>query len=575
MTAVAAPSAVVEPLPLEGERAPRGWPVIVLAAVIFSTLSLWAAFSSDGFLEADSCTHYQYALHALGEPHYLVNVWGRPFVTALYAVPAVLGGRIAVRVTSLCLALLIAWVTYLIARDQKYRWPALAFAFVLAQPLVYLHSFSELTELPFALLLAVAFLAYRRRQWLMMASFVALLPTARPEGFGFLGLAAAALLLHRRPWWLMVLPLPLLIWAYAGWRIYGQPVYTDPLSLKLPESLRWTMWLRHEWPYAEKSAYDSGYLLHFVALMPAAVGPLLWPATVAGMGWSVGACQGERSAEQARRHEGTQARGGGEAKRDESKSTSPSLPPRSLGASVPPCLRAFLSTPSSRTQFLIAAIPLMILGGHSLLYWLGRMASNGELRYMLVVAPFWGLLSAKGFEWAAGRLNLRWPMAWAAGLAVVPVLVNLHYPVLPLRLTRDGARARAVAEWYRGDGAVRTAYPRLLASNPEIAFFLGVSHTDRGQMREWRKDVVAAAPPGTLLVWDPIYGLRNADTARVVTIEEIQAAGWIERPQWAATINRIGQGDESRLFVSPVSIFGKRSDGAGEGRGSANEEPLG
>src|SRR5690349_6535353 len=84
-----------------GPRRRHEWLPILVAGAIFAALSLWAGIASEGFLEADSCTHYQYARFALGEPHYLVNVWGRPFVTALYAVPAVLGGRIGVRVTSL------------------------------------------------------------------------------------------------------------------------------------------------------------------------------------------------------------------------------------------------------------------------------------------------------------------------------------------------------------------------------------------------------------------------------------------------------------------------------------------
>ena len=62
----------------------------------------------------------------------------------------------------------------------------------LAQPLLFLHSFSELTELPFAALIGLSFLAYQRRQFLLMAVLVAISPLSRPEGFGFLLLAAAA-----------------------------------------------------------------------------------------------------------------------------------------------------------------------------------------------------------------------------------------------------------------------------------------------------------------------------------------------------------------------------------------------
>ena len=69
------------------------WVPIAVATAVFAALSILCAVTSPGFLEADACTHYQYARFALGEPHYLVNVWGRPFVTALYTIPATLWGR--------------------------------------------------------------------------------------------------------------------------------------------------------------------------------------------------------------------------------------------------------------------------------------------------------------------------------------------------------------------------------------------------------------------------------------------------------------------------------------------------
>ena len=141
------------------------WQPLLLATLIFAGLSLWAGIKSDGFIEADACTHYQYARWCFVEPSYLINVWGRPVCTGLYAIPAVLAGRTGTKIASLLVALGTAAATYRIAKLQSYRWPALAFIFVLAQPLLFLHSFSELTELPFALLMAVVFLAYRERRW--------------------------------------------------------------------------------------------------------------------------------------------------------------------------------------------------------------------------------------------------------------------------------------------------------------------------------------------------------------------------------------------------------------------------
>jgi hypothetical protein len=52
--------------------------------------------------------------------------------------------------------------------------------------------------------------------------------------------------------------------------------------------------------------------------------------------------------------------------------------------------RVFVNDHRARCEVLIAVIPIGVLVVHSLLYWRGLMASNGELRYMLTVAPFWG-----------------------------------------------------------------------------------------------------------------------------------------------------------------------------------------
>src|SRR4051794_6478045 len=83
------------------------WFAIGVTTIVFAACSITAAVKSSGFLEADGCTHFQYARFALGEPHYLVNVWGRPFATAVYALPAGLGGLVGVRLMSPAVAIAI------------------------------------------------------------------------------------------------------------------------------------------------------------------------------------------------------------------------------------------------------------------------------------------------------------------------------------------------------------------------------------------------------------------------------------------------------------------------------------
>jgi hypothetical protein len=454
----------------------RRWLPVVLSVTIFAVLSLAAAVTSKGFLEADACTHYLYARFAWEEWHYFTNVWGRPFVTTIYSFGALAFGLMGARVTSLLLAIAMALVTLRIARNQGYRLPVLALIFTLAQPLVFLHSFSELTELPFAFLIACAFLAYQQRQWFLTALLSGLLPTARPEGFGFIGLALLALVLHRRLRYVPVLFLPLMAWSILGWYFHAMPQ---------PWYVEWFLWLKKNWPYSETSLYDRGHLLYFVGLLPALVSPFVFPALLVGL-W------------------------------------------RSLELSDPKFLSLawWKENHRRRCQFLIAFIPLIVLVGHSFLYWQGKMSSNGEPRYMMVVAPFWALLAALGWEAVFTRAHLRAPVLWAGVAALMPITANYFWRVVPIQLTKEQGRAEEAATWYVKLG-LHDSYPRLLATDRMLYFFLDISTGNHVTSADYHPNVLDDPPPGVAIIWDPIYGQYNADSRLARTMHQLHDAGWI------------------------------------------------
>jgi hypothetical protein len=155
------------------------------------------AFTSRGFLEDDAWAHYLYSRAVWKNPAYLFDVWGRPVCTGVYALAAPWGGMLGCRFVSLLLVLAGAELMRRVAIALGID-PRASVAFLLAQPVLYLHSLSVMTELPFAVLLIAAFLAYLRRRWWLMALLVGLLPLARPEGFGFVCLAIGALVMRRR-----------------------------------------------------------------------------------------------------------------------------------------------------------------------------------------------------------------------------------------------------------------------------------------------------------------------------------------------------------------------------------------
>ena len=402
--------------------------------------------------------------------------------------------------------------------------------------MVFLHSFSELTELPFAFLMALGFWAYQRRQFLLLAIVMGFGPLSRPEGFGFLAIVFVTLVLHRRWWWTPVLLLPLIGWDYFGWRLNGSEG-------------QWWLWLKHSWPYSQESLYERGPLLHFVLLLPVVVSPLLLPATFIGA-WrclipfrddATEADPRHRDARGAVPHnENKEATRASQLQHVLAPTPSPGTPGEGRDEGVfalrtrSAChndesaahrwVLCFFTNHARRCELLIVGLPTMILIGHSLLYWLGKMASNGEIRYMMVVAPFWALLSARGWAWVFSVMDWKRPLLWAGLAAMLPVLVNRAWTTLPMDNFDDWVEAERIARWYHTSGTEQR-YPYLEISHVGLQYFLAID-PESGRLRNWTKSTIDSRPPKTLLIWDRVGALYNSDVSRKVPLDEIRRAGW-------------------------------------------------
>lgn len=481
---------------LERADGRAGWRVVAIAAAVFAALWLWAAATSEGFIEADARTHYLSARFALQQPHRLISVWDRPLFMLLYSVPAALVGVMGTRAVSLILALACAWSAWRIAGRLGMRRPEWAFAITLASPMVFLHSFSEMTELCFAAVLGLALLAYLDRRWALMAALVAIAPLGRPEGFGLILLTGAALAMHRKWWQIVILPMGLLTWTVVGWLMWGLPDYgygpANPL-----------VWLPKQWPYSGASAYEAGPLLlfktqstgevkgSFLMRLPAVTGPLVFPfmlagtAVVAGWLWR-----------------GSEDR-----------------PKPVLQTQAKACT-------TNWGRIALVALPWGFLAVHSLLWWRAKMASSGELRYLLATAPLWGVIGAIGWEWTLGRWQIRRAGWVLAGLVLLPAVLNFKYQVVPLKIYEDDLLAQDVATWYRADPELQRKYPRLTASYIAVYQYLDFSMTDRRKTVVWGKPMLTKGKRGVIVVWDEVYGTKNADANMCVTREELAENGW-------------------------------------------------
>lgn len=76
--------------------------------------------------QQDGGFHFLFARWSVEHPRFLVDVWGRPLFTALYAFPARLGYPVA-KLLTLAIALAAAWNTARLARAhglERSSWPS-------------------------------------------------------------------------------------------------------------------------------------------------------------------------------------------------------------------------------------------------------------------------------------------------------------------------------------------------------------------------------------------------------------------------------------------------------------------
>jgi hypothetical protein len=170
---------------------------------------------------------------------------------------------------------------------------------------------------------------------------------------------------------------------------------------------------------------------------------------------------------------------------------------------------------------------------------------------MLVVAPFWGLLSAKGWEWLFDRFGWAHSLRWAALASLLPILANFVYPVVPLKTYDDWTSAQRVAQWYQTSG-IASEFPKIGVAHPAVNYFMDMAINNDPRCVDWRRDVLAHVIPGTVLVYDPVYSIFNSDARRKVTLDDLTGAGWIDVTDRLPFFSK-----GWHVFISPTDSSGR------------------
>jgi hypothetical protein len=445
------------------------WMLIIGACVIFAGMCFVMAWTSRGFLEADGIFHAMRRRFALTNHAYFVDIWTRPLCVIVYSVPSYLFGLMGTRMTSCVLAIAAALLTWRVAARLEIPRPELAAIFLLGQPMLIMHSASEMTELTFMLLLLGMFWAYLEKQWVILALLTALGPMARPEGFGFLIVVTIGLLMHRKWFHVLIVPLGLVAWSYAGWQFSGQQ-----------NDFPWWKWLPKNWPYSAESVYAAGNGLKFLATLPVIAGPFAMPFLIGGA-WVM---------------------------------------------LTRTNWRLIFRDHTTRCVLFVPGLALGILVGHSLLFQFGLMASAGLIRVILIVGPMIAIMSCLGFVMFCDWFSIRKIATWC--VAGVLTIVPLHqlYPIYPLALVGDDLLAVKVAERLKTDTQLMQRYTKVMCSLPRVYFEMDADQFQSKLFLPWSLKHVEAAGPETLIIWDEMYAQHNSTRDLVVTAADLERLGW-------------------------------------------------
>lgn len=485
------------PSPLRaGARGGAGGAALDLAGLapwlaLFVTAAVVLMVRSHGAYHDDDLDHYFMARAALHQPRFLIDTWGRPAFNVLYALPAQLGWT-ATRAFTLLLAAATGWLTFRAAVRLGFRQAWLAAALALWQPLFYRLSFSSLAEPVAGLMIAALLWAMADDRPDLAAWMAGLLPLARLELVVLSPVVIAWLVRRRSLRALVGVVAPLALWAVVGGVVHGQP-----------------LWLLHAVGGAGRPLRSAGPV-HYVRNLIAVIGP------AAFLGLFIG------------------------------------LAALALGKERPRPLMA-------------ALVAALIFGELAALSWEALPFGNsiGFLRHLIVMAGPLGLVAGAGYEWVAraSEGRARWSAVaiaavtvgvtalwlshvleadfliqkghdWSrlAGLAppALLVLVAVARPavavrpvwghavalsaalfclvtVRPIDLNAEQKTVKAAVDYLRQEQLLGGP---MQANHPWFYFLVGRDRWDRAATPYVTRQSLAAAAPGTIVVWDNHYGQR-------------------------------------------------------------------
>ncbi len=434
--------------------------IIALAASLLLAL-LPAIFIHKLCSEGDVFTHYYISLQAWKNPLLILDLWGRPLFT-LTTMPFALAGFQWMKVYSIILGTLTAWLAYLSVRKLAFSEAWVAIPFVIFTPVYYYLLFNPLTETLMAFLLVLSVYLFIEKKYDLSALVVGFMPFARLEAFVIFPVFIVIFLIKKK-----IRPVFLLLGGYFFFGLIGYLVFGDFL------------WFISKNPYSGGATdiYGKGELLHFIYKTDSILGyPMAFLFTAGIIIWGFKIWQLRRS-----------------------------------WANMGEEFSAWL---------LLTGTYIVYLSAHSYSWWSGKGNSLGLIRVMGAVTPLAAMMAAAGLHFISmelGKFKIKDKMLALAFVLVIALPTLKKY--LPYQPSYEEIEVSRASEWLKSNNLLdrKIYYFHPLAG---ILTNRGAFEDEKGAMKvHFAGFQPDETDPGALILWDAHFGPNEGQTPLELLLE--------------------------------------------------------
>lgn len=417
------------------------FPLLFILLLFFSYLVISSPLSYEG---GDNFIHYKFAHYAWTHKHLFLDHWGKPVFTLLCS-PFAQFGFSGAKLFNVITGIATSYITYLTAKQLKLNQSWLVIFLLCFAPIYFVMFNTVMTEILFSFILILSIYLFLTSRFIFSAALISFLPFVRSEGYLFILFFIYAFFISKKSKYIPFLFLGFILYSLIGYFYYYHDFF----------------WVINQNPYNNSSSdiYGRGELLYFIKKSPYITGYAVSILVIAGVFMLL-----------------------------------------KKNLKNQPLYNLF-----KKPEFILIVYPsLAYFIIHSLLWWLGKMASVGEIRVMAAIMPLFCLLALKGWNELVDMIRPSIILLWFLNIFLL-VVVFRDAKVAYRRGYKTGAEENVVlqaSEWLRQSPLFKN---KIYYYDPLFFIALGLNPYDQKSNQERIPDCSMPenhTSPGEVVIWD-------------------------------------------------------------------------